>query len=110
MGLMHRGELATQLIAHGWSADTRAAIVCGASTADEWTWTGRLADVESVAPPEGIPGVVVVGEVVQVRDALASVRLTASAKATAVRRSFMRRRKPDTTYDAAADEVKYGRS
>jgi len=49
--------------------------------------------VESVAPPEGIPGVVVVGEVVQVRDALMSVRL-----------------KPDTTYDAAADEVKYGRS
>jgi siroheme synthase len=93
MGLMHRGELATQLIAHGWSADTRAAIVCGASTADEWTWTGRLADVESVAPPEGIPGVVVVGEVVQVRDALAAVRL-----------------KPDTTYDTAADEVKYGRS
>ena len=90
MGLMHRGELATQLIAHGWSADTRAAIVCGASTADEWTWTGRLADVESVAPPEGIPGVVVVGEVVQVRDAL-SVRLQA-----------------DTTHDA--DEVKYGRS
>ncbi len=86
-------ELATQLIAHGWSGETRAAIVCGASTVNEWTWTGRLADVESVAPPEGIPGVVVVGEVVQVRDALVSVRL-----------------KPDTTYDAAADEVKYGRS
>jgi uroporphyrin-III C-methyltransferase/precorrin-2 dehydrogenase/sirohydrochlorin ferrochelatase len=91
MVLMHRGELATRLIAHGWSGETRAAIVCGASTADEWTWTGRLAEVESVAPPEGIPGVVVVGEVVQVRDAL--VRL-----------------KPDTTSDAAADEVKYGRS
>src|SRR3989442_13002609 len=28
----------------------------------------------------------------------AAVRLTASAKATAVRRSFTRRRKPDTTY------------
>ena len=93
MGLAHRGELATRLIARGWSGETRAAIVCGASTADEWTWTGRLADVESVAPPGGIPGVVVVGEVVQVRDALLSVRL-----------------KPDTTYDAAADEVKYGRS
>ena len=95
MGLMHRGELATQLIAHGWSPDTRAAIVCGASTADEWTWTGRLADVESVAPPEGIPGVVVVGEVVQVRDALESARC---------------RLKPDTTRRGEADEVKYGRS
>jgi uroporphyrinogen III methyltransferase/synthase len=90
MGLAHRGELATRLIAHGWSSETRAAIVCGASTAAEWTWTGRLADVESVAPPDGIAGVVVVGEVVQVRDRL-SVRL-----------------KADTTYDA--DEVKYGRS
>jgi uroporphyrin-III C-methyltransferase/precorrin-2 dehydrogenase/sirohydrochlorin ferrochelatase len=90
MGLMHRGELATRLIAHGWSGETRAAIVCGASTVDEWTWTGRLADLESVTAPEGIPGVVVVGEVVQVRDAL-SVRLQA-----------------DTTHDA--DEVKYGRS
>jgi uroporphyrin-III C-methyltransferase/precorrin-2 dehydrogenase/sirohydrochlorin ferrochelatase len=90
MGLAHRGELVSRLIAHGWSGATRAAIVCGASTAAQWTWTGRLADVDSVAPPEGSAGVVVVGEVVQVREAL-SVRP-----------------KADTTYDA--DEVKYGRS
>ena len=31
------------------------------------------------------------------------IRLTASAKATAVRRSFMRRRKADATYDLKAD-------
>ena len=105
MGLMHRGELATRLIAHGWSGETRAAIVCGASTADEWTWTGRLADVESVAPPEGIPGVVVVGEVVQVRDALASCVVSA----------FRRTESPAkaghyVTNEREADEVKYGRS
>jgi len=105
MGLVHRGELATRLIAHGWSADTRAAIVCGASTADEWTWTGRLADVESVAPPEGIPGVVVVGEVVQVRDALA----------TYVVSGFSRTGSPPEgghyiASECEADEVKYGRS
>jgi siroheme synthase len=89
MGLAHRGELATRLIAHGWSSETRAAIVCGASTAAEWTWTGLLADVESVAPPEGIAGVIVVGEVVQVRDALATVV---------------------SVDQGEADEVKYGRS
>jgi uroporphyrin-III C-methyltransferase len=100
MGLAHRGELAARLIAHGWPGETRAAIVCGASTPDEWTWSGCLADVDSVAPPDGIPGVVVVGDVVQVRDAL-------------VVSGFSRievRLKADTTYDAAADEVKYGRS
>src|SRR5262245_60289615 len=57
MGLAHRAELATRLMAHGWPGATPAAIVCGVSTADEWTWSGGLADVESVAPPEGIPGV-----------------------------------------------------
>ena len=88
MGLAGRGELATRLIAHGWSGETRAAIVCGASTPDEWTWTGRLSDLESAAPPDGVAGVVVVGEVVQVRDALAA----------AGSRQF------------DADEVKYGRS
>ena len=91
--LAHRDELVSRLIAHGWSAETRAAIVCGASTADEWAWSGRLADLESVVPPGGIAGVVVVGEVVQVRDALVQVRP-----------------KPDATYDVASDEVKYGRS
>jgi uroporphyrin-III C-methyltransferase / precorrin-2 dehydrogenase / sirohydrochlorin ferrochelatase len=95
MGLGGRGELASRLIAHGWSAETRAAIVCGASTPDAWTWTGRLEELESVAPPEGVPGVVVVGEVVQVRDALEAAA-----------------RVPEDGHDAeavAADEVKYGR-
>jgi uroporphyrin-III C-methyltransferase len=95
MGLAHRGELAGRLIAHGWSGETSAAVVCGASTNAQWTWTGRLADLESVVPPDGSAGVVVVGEVVQVREALASA---GSAEAG--------------HYDgrAAANEVKYGRS
>jgi uroporphyrin-III C-methyltransferase/precorrin-2 dehydrogenase/sirohydrochlorin ferrochelatase len=95
MGLAGRGELARRLIAHGWSSETRAAIVCGASTADEWTWTGHLSELESVAPPDGVAGVVVVGEVVQVRDALAAAR------------------PPGGHYGSGrvdADEVKYGRS
>ncbi|MGH9253963.1 MAG: response regulator transcription factor [Vicinamibacterales bacterium] len=35
------------------------------------------------------------------------VRLTASAKATAVRRSFTRRRKPDTTYESRREAALY---
>jgi uroporphyrin-III C-methyltransferase len=88
MGLAAREEIATQLIAHGWSGDTRSAIVCGASTKDEWTWTGRLGEIGSTVLPDGIPGVLVVGEVVQVREALAAAHA-----------------RPEV-----ADEVKYGRS
>ena len=88
MGLAGRDEIATRLTAHGWSRDTRAAIVCGASTPDEWTWTGRLADLGSAEPPAGVPGVLVVGDVIQVREQLAA----AEARPW------------------AADEVKYGRS
>jgi uroporphyrin-III C-methyltransferase len=104
MGLAHRGELATRLIAHGWSSETRTAIVCGASTAAEWTWTGRLADVESVAPPEGIAGVVVVGEVVQVRDALTSYVVSGFSRSSGPPEGG---RYVD---QGEADEVKYGRS
>jgi uroporphyrin-III C-methyltransferase/precorrin-2 dehydrogenase/sirohydrochlorin ferrochelatase len=70
MALAGRDEIATRLMAHGWSRGTRAAIVCGASTPEEWIWTGTLSDLGSAVPPAGVPGVLVVGEVIQVRDAL----------------------------------------
>jgi uroporphyrin-III C-methyltransferase/precorrin-2 dehydrogenase/sirohydrochlorin ferrochelatase len=88
MGLAVREHIATRLAAHGWAPDTRAALVCGAATPDAWTWSGRLADVGSVAPPEGVPGVMVVGEVVQIREALMAAGAVAGR--------------------ADADEVKYG--
>jgi uroporphyrin-III C-methyltransferase/precorrin-2 dehydrogenase/sirohydrochlorin ferrochelatase len=87
MGLAGRAEIAARLMAHGWVPDTRAAIVCGASTRDEWTWTGGLSELASVSPPPGVPGVLVVGEVIEVGETLAA----------AMRSS------------AATDEVKYGR-
>jgi uroporphyrin-III C-methyltransferase/precorrin-2 dehydrogenase/sirohydrochlorin ferrochelatase len=89
MGMAVRAQIAARIIAHGWAADGRAALVCGASTPEQWTWTGRLADVGSAAPPEGVPGVMVVGEVVQIREALEAARVGAGA---------------------VADEVKYGGS
>jgi uroporphyrin-III C-methyltransferase/precorrin-2 dehydrogenase/sirohydrochlorin ferrochelatase len=70
MGLGSRGDLAVKLIARGWDAATPAAIVCGASMPDEWIWTGTVADLGANEPPAGIAGVVVVGNVVRVRERL----------------------------------------
>jgi len=83
MGVGSRAELAQRLIAQGWRADTPAAIVCGASTPDEWIWTGIVSDLGQAEVPAGIAGVVVIGDVVRIRASLAG--------------------------SAVAEEVKYGR-
>jgi uroporphyrin-III C-methyltransferase/precorrin-2 dehydrogenase/sirohydrochlorin ferrochelatase len=70
MGVGAREELARRLMAHGWAAETPAAIVCGASTPDAWTWTGQLDAMGRAEAPAGAAGVLVVGEVVRVRDTL----------------------------------------
>jgi len=70
MGIGSRRELAETLVARGWDSATPAAIVCGASTPDEWIWTGTVAELGANEPPSGVAGVVVIGEVVSVRDAL----------------------------------------
>lgn len=70
MGVGARQALASRLMAHGWAHDTPAAIVCGASTPDAWTWTGRLGEMGAAAAPTGAAGVLVIGEVVRVREAL----------------------------------------
>jgi uroporphyrin-III C-methyltransferase/precorrin-2 dehydrogenase/sirohydrochlorin ferrochelatase len=72
MGVGARAELAARLMAHGWSGDTPAAIVCSASMPDAWTWTGRLVEMGDATPPGGAAGVLVIGEVVRVRDLLAA--------------------------------------
>jgi uroporphyrin-III C-methyltransferase/precorrin-2 dehydrogenase/sirohydrochlorin ferrochelatase len=83
MGLGSRPQLAEQLIAEGWGAGTPAAIICGASTPQEWVWTGVVSGLADAEVPGGVAGVVVIGEVVRVRESL--------------RRSVV------------AEEVKYGR-
>jgi uroporphyrin-III C-methyltransferase/precorrin-2 dehydrogenase/sirohydrochlorin ferrochelatase len=70
MGLGTRGELAKELIARGWNEITPAAIVCGASTTDEWIWTGTIAKLAANEPPGGVAGVVVIGDVVRLRERL----------------------------------------
>lgn len=83
MGVGSRAELAQRLMVQGWRAETPAAIICGASTPDEWVWTGIVADLEQADVPAGIAGVVVIGDVVRIRESLAG--------------------------SVAAEEVKYGR-
>ena len=83
MGVGSRGELAQRLVAYGWRAETPAAIVCGASTPDEWVWTGIVSELGQVEVPGSIAGVVVIGDVVRIRESLAG--------------------------SVAAEEVKYGR-
>ena len=55
MGVGARADLASRLMAHGWSAETPAAIVCSASTPDAWTWTGSLAQMGEATPPPAPP-------------------------------------------------------
>ena len=83
MGVGSRAQLAQRLVAQGWRAGTPAAIICGASTADEWVWTGIVSDLGQAEAPDGVAGVVVIGDVVRIRESLAG--------------------------SAAAEEVKYGR-
>ena len=83
MGLGSRAELAQRLIGQGWRAETPAAIICGASTPDEWVWTGIVSELGQTQVPVGIAGVMVIGDVVRIRESLAG--------------------------SAAAEEVMYGR-
>ena len=62
--------VAERLVAHGWAPETPAAVVCGASTPESWSWTGRLNDFEQVESPDGVAGVLIVGDVVTIRAAL----------------------------------------
>lgn len=68
MGVAVRATIAERLQAHGWTGASRAALVCGAATPNEWIWTGRLNGVGDAVPPDGVPGVLIVGEVVRVRE------------------------------------------
>jgi len=70
MGRAVRDAIVATLTWRGWALATPAAIVCGASTADEWIWTGTLQDMVSAPVPAGVPGVLVIGDVVDVREAL----------------------------------------
>jgi siroheme synthase len=75
MALGSRREIATRLLARGWPKETPSAIVLGAHTPRAWVWSGPIAALGEVAPPNDradLPGLVVVGEVVAIADQIAA--------------------------------------
>ena len=56
MGLGQRARIAERLLARGWSADTPAAVIVGAATAQSWSWTGTLASLGDRGHPGGVVG------------------------------------------------------
>ncbi|MCQ6275251.1 uroporphyrinogen-III C-methyltransferase [Bacillus sp. V3B] len=73
MGIGHLSEICHQLILHGKSADTPIALVNWGTTTKQRTVTGTLASIVEKAKIEGIenPSMIVIGEVVRLRDKLA---------------------------------------
>jgi uroporphyrin-III C-methyltransferase/precorrin-2 dehydrogenase/sirohydrochlorin ferrochelatase len=66
MGLGERGRVAARLMARGWTAQTPAAIVLGASGAEAFTWRGLLGELGEASLPPGrshLPGTIVIGAV-----------------------------------------------
>ena len=66
-------RVAALLVARGWARATPAAIVVGAATPESWRWTGTLDGLGAAEiPPESreAPGLLVIGEVVRLADAL----------------------------------------
>ncbi len=86
MGLAARASLAQGLVARGWSPAHPAAVVLGAHTPRQWSWTGTLGALASVELPDDradLPGIVVLGDVAHLGPRIASV--TAAIPAEIVR-------------------------
>jgi uroporphyrin-III C-methyltransferase/precorrin-2 dehydrogenase/sirohydrochlorin ferrochelatase len=82
MGLAARPAIVATLRQRGWRADTPAAIVCGATTPEAFTWTGTIAHLAQAELPAAPPGVIVIGEVVRLRDAIGLEGFRLNAEAT----------------------------
>jgi len=70
MSVGHQREIGAALIARGWQPSTPAALVFAASRDDEDVWVGTIADLsrgDGVFDQER-PGMIVVGDVVNVRE------------------------------------------
>ena len=85
MGLGESGPLAERLLGRGWPAATPAAIVYSASTPGAMTWRGVLSELRTAAgeAPDGAPGTIVIGEVVNLAAVLGQVAAPAQRSAGA---------------------------
>lgn len=73
MGLVGLPTICAELIRHGRAADTPAALVQQGTTPNQRVFTGTLADLPTLVAEHEVhaPTLVIVGEVVQLRDKLA---------------------------------------
>lgn len=73
MGVIRLREISTQLIAHGRSSDTPAAVIQSGTTIDQVTVVGTLATIADDVARAGVgsPATLVIGEVVRLREQLA---------------------------------------
>jgi uroporphyrin-III C-methyltransferase/precorrin-2 dehydrogenase/sirohydrochlorin ferrochelatase len=72
MGLGSRAALVERLRSRGWSAATPAAVLLAISHPGERSWTGTLGSLaEARWPDEGLPGTLVIGDVVSLARARA---------------------------------------
>ncbi len=81
MALGARKEIAERLLARAWPDATACAVVLGAHTERMWQWTGALSALPALAVPEDradLPGLIVIGDVVEVGEQL--TRAIATAK------------------------------
>jgi uroporphyrin-III C-methyltransferase/precorrin-2 dehydrogenase/sirohydrochlorin ferrochelatase len=85
MGLRTRGELAQTLIARGWSPSTPAAIILGASHEGSTRWLGTIDSLVTAHIDSDLPGIIVVGAVVELATQIANDYT--GAQALAVRTS-----------------------
>jgi uroporphyrin-III C-methyltransferase/precorrin-2 dehydrogenase/sirohydrochlorin ferrochelatase len=86
MGLTRLAEICRELIAHGARPGLPAAVIERATTARERVVSGTLADLPALAARAGIkpPGLIVVGEVIRLREQLGSLARPALAAAAAL--------------------------
>lgn len=77
MGLSKLDEISRQLIAHGRDAETPAAVIGSGTLAKQQTCVGALSEIAEIAQREQIkaPALIVVGEVVRLRDQLHELRI-----------------------------------
>ena len=85
MGVGARQAIATGLLARGWAASTPAALVFAASRGDSTTWSGTVAGLakDGAQHEETRPGTLVIGEVVNLRSALADADRETGAREAA---------------------------
>lgn len=77
MGGRNLPEIIHQLQKHDRAIDTPIAVIRWAGTSQQQVWTGNLGNIRSQLPPTISPAVIIIGEVVKLREYLSPASTTA---------------------------------